>query len=328
MDESTAPPGVLQALGGTNNPGLYRVSQTSLFAGVSRAATPIPGADAPATPGNGPEAPPRPAYALTGPECPPPCGTAFPKRGEWIRGDRARCPRCTRVATFIAAGLWNFEAPPRLEEPRDAGEHVEPLAPVPPLAIDEPLTPAEPRTVAVLCVARNSYYHVLPGVDPYDARRDARTYIDDFPVIGHPPCRKWSAFVAATSTGTKEERDLGPFVVAHLKRCGGILEHPAHSLLWDYCRLPKPWEKSRDGMFTLEVSQGWWGHPCPKRTWLCFFHIDRAAVDLPPATPEARNARLRWGKMSSQQRSATPPRFAEWLVETARFATPPKEKGK
>ena len=49
----------------------------------------------------------------------------------------------------------------------------------------------EPRTVAALFCRRDSNYKLLPGVDVYDADRDARTYDGPHPVIAHPPCRGW-----------------------------------------------------------------------------------------------------------------------------------------
>lgn len=49
-------------------------------------------------------------------------------------------------------------------------------------------------TVSVLCANRNSIYHDMEGVEVFDVDRDARTFRGDTPIIGHPPCRTWSAF--------------------------------------------------------------------------------------------------------------------------------------
>lgn len=46
--------------------------------------------------------------------------------------------------------------------------------------------------VAVLFARADSIYKGLPGVDVYDADRDARTFPGGCPVVAHPPCRAWA----------------------------------------------------------------------------------------------------------------------------------------
>ena len=49
-------------------------------------------------------------------------------------------------------------------------------------------------TVAALYVEPDGAYIGLPGVDPWDERRDARTYAGPHPVVAHPPCQRWGRF--------------------------------------------------------------------------------------------------------------------------------------
>jgi hypothetical protein len=173
-------------------------------------------------------------------------------------------------------------------------------------------------TVAVLCAARNSIYKQMDSVEVYDIRRDVRTFSGGMPIVGHPPCRSWSAFCRHQAKPLPGEKELAPFVVEHLRKCGGVMEHPAHSKLWDALNLPKPGERERDGLWTLWVKQYWWGDVRTKNTWLLFSGIDVWTVQTPFRLHEPKGDRRRWQVMSKHQRSATVPAFAEWLVDTAR----------
>jgi hypothetical protein len=177
------------------------------------------------------------------------------------------------------------------------------------------------RTVSVLCAARNSVYREMEGVDVYDIDRDARTFDGSTPIVGHPPCRAWSAYCAHQAKPAEGEKDLGLWVCEQLKACGGVLEHPEHSRLFDAAGLPKPGEAARDGLWSAAVLQAWWGDSRRKATWLCFSSVPREAVDI-PLRLRASDAgdRRRWQVMSKHQRSATCRAFAEWLVSVARRA--------
>jgi hypothetical protein len=48
--------------------------------------------------------------------------------------------------------------------------------------------------IAALFVERNGIYFGIPGVDPWDERRDARTYAGPWPVVAHPPCARWGRY--------------------------------------------------------------------------------------------------------------------------------------
>jgi hypothetical protein len=194
--------------------------------------------------------------------------------------------------------------------------------------------------VAALCVAPKSIYRSLPGVECYDRNRDVRTFAGGMPVVGHPPCRSWSAYCAHQAKPLPGEKELGPLVVEWLRKCGGVLEHPAHSRLWDACGLPKPGWTSRADLWSAEVLQAWWGDTRTKKTWLCFFGVCPTEVHWPLRLHEPGGDRRRWQVMSNQQRSATNPALAEWLVNVARrssaagraagagvgLETPPTEK--
>ena len=50
------------------------------------------------------------------------------------------------------------------------------------------------QTVAALYVEPKGCYVGVPGVDPWDEARDARTYAGPHPVVAHPPCQRWGRF--------------------------------------------------------------------------------------------------------------------------------------
>lgn len=171
--------------------------------------------------------------------------------------------------------------------------------------------------VAVLCVARNSIYKQFSGVDCYDIDRDVRTFTGNVPVA-HPPCRAWSAYCAHQAKPEPGEKELGPLCVEWLKVCGGVLEHPAHSRLWDYCNLPKPGAAAKNGLWAIAVKQAWWGDNRTKSTWLLFSGVNSVSVPMRPHDPDGD--RRRWQVLSKNQRAATVPAFAKWLLDTARHA--------
>lgn len=186
---------------------------------------------------------------------------------------------------------------------------------------ESPLTNSErseARIVAVLCVAPKSIYRSLHGVECYDRNNDVRTFAGGMPVVAHPPCRTWSAYCAHQAKPLPGEKDLGPLCVEWLKKCGGVLEHPAHSRLFRHCGLPLPGWTSRSDLWSAEVLQAWWGDTRTKTTWLCFCGISPLDVQWPLRLHDPRGDRRRWQVMSTTQRSATNPNFAKWLVETAR----------
>lgn len=180
------------------------------------------------------------------------------------------------------------------------------------------------KQVAILCAARNSIYKQFPECDVFDIDRDARTFAGGMPAVAHPPCRLWSAYCRhqAKSENREAEKALGLWCAKMVKECGGVLEQPAHSTLWQAAQLPPPgWTvQPRSQGFSMEVSQFWFGDRREKATWLWFFGM--LPCDLPdmPFRLKAKGGDRRiWQLMSSRnERERTPKEFAEWLINCAK----------
>lgn len=178
------------------------------------------------------------------------------------------------------------------------------------------------RTIAALCVAPNSIYKGMAGVEAYDEARDVRSFRGGVPVVAHPPCRAWSAYTAHQAKPKPGEKELGLICADHLRTWGGVLEHPAHSRLFEAARLPLPGQRIGD-LYTVLVHQAWWGYPMRKATWLCFSRVDVRSLAIPYRHHDSRSGdgdRRRQQVMSKHQRAATCPALAEWLVAAARMA--------
>lgn len=192
--------------------------------------------------------------------------------------------------------------------------------------------------IAALYVQTDGCYFGVPGVDPWDERRDARLYNGPLPVVAHPPCQRWGKFWAGQPlhikhTGERKTKgdDGGCFAAAleSVRRYGGVLEHPEGSHAWAHFGLKRPpreggWVAADSFGYTCCVEQGRYGHYARKPTWLY-------AVDC--QLPE-----LRWGKSEAKLDPAIVARMglkrAKRLGEvggrgggkdsTARIATPPE----
>ena len=156
-------------------------------------------------------------------------------------------------------------------------------------------------TVAALYVKAGGTYYGLPNVDPWDEKRDARTYSGPYPVVAHPPCQRWGKFwfgcplmVKRTGLRKKKGDDGGCFESAlnAVRRWGGVLEHPWGSHAWAHFLLNKPertggWiAADMVGGWTCCVEQGQYGHYARKPTLLYAF-----GTELPE---------LRWGKTEAR----------------------------
>lgn len=97
------------------------------------------------------------------------------------------------------------------------------------------------RQVAALFVRADSIYKDMPGVDAWDAERDARTWPGGCPVVAHPPCRAWGR-LRQFAKPRADEKELALFALQQIRKFGGVLEHPAESSLWNEAFLPKPGE--------------------------------------------------------------------------------------
>lgn len=169
-------------------------------------------------------------------------------------------------------------------------------------------------TIAALYVEPKGCYVGVPGVDPWDEARDARTYAGPHPVVAHPPCQRWGRFWHGSTRKPHQYKmgdDNGCFAAAlrPLLRCGGVLEHPADSNAWAHFGLNKPpraggWVNASNDpldfldppLWTCCVYQGHYGHPSGKATWLLATGMRRDQL------PE-----LKWGK--------TEQRLPEWMIE-------------
>lgn len=154
--------------------------------------------------------------------------------------------------------------------------------------------------VSALFVQRGGVYWDLPGVDPWDEERDARLYQGPHPVVAHPPCARWCRLAGLVEArwGHKRGDDGGTFAaaLAHVRRWGGVLEHPAYSAAWAAHGLNAPptgggWVAADwQGGWTCYVEQGRYGHPAKKATWL-YAH----GAELPS---------LRWGCIPDNESKA------------------------
>lgn len=192
------------------------------------------------------------------------------------------------------------------------------------------------KQVAALFVDHKGTYPMLPGVECWDAYRDARLYPGPYPVVAHPPCAAWCRLAGLREAvyGLPRGEDGGCFesALASVRRFGGVLEHPAYSDAWAKFALPNPirprWQQVLSGEWVCEVSQAAYGHRARKLTWLLYIG------STPPA--ELDWSRPQWSavvsgsnnkcsrpargvqRVYSREASRTPLAFAQALVELAR----------
>lgn len=179
--------------------------------------------------------------------------------------------------------------------------------------------------VAVLFARRDSTYKSLANCDVYDIDRDARTFPGGLPVVAHPPCRAW-ARLRAFAKPRPGEKELAVWAVDQVRRWGGVLEHPASSSLWAAMGLPLGRQVDEYGGFTLSVDQSWWGHKARKKTWLYIVGVSPEEIPPIPISFDAithtiassSRSKHKLPEVTKSEREATPPAFAEWLVELAK----------
>lgn len=198
--------------------------------------------------------------------------------------------------------------------------------------------------IAALYVDAAGCYANIPDVDVWDEARDARLYPGPWPVVAHPPCKRWGRFATGSPRKPNQFRvgdDGGCFAaaLASVRAWGGVLEHPRDSKAWDWFGLRKPrigagWIEADDrGGMTCVVEQGHYGHVANKATWLYACRTElpelnwtRGAQRLNPIVLErhgyarARKAglvSLIGGKDKERIRNATPVPFRDILLEMA-----------
>jgi hypothetical protein len=184
--------------------------------------------------------------------------------------------------------------------------------------------------VAALFVDPRGPYPYMPTVECWGLpERDAREYSGPYPVVAHPPCGPWGRL---RHLYRGDEHNCAPIAAYQVRRHGGVLEHPAGSLLWEAAAfaLPLPGEPvDRYGGFTVEVRQVDWGHVAEKKTWLYFVGVDPRVIKFPLPGKKAthcisRDAKRKSSKLLRASKAAcrrTPPVFARWLVDLAATAT-------
>ena len=212
-------------------------------------------------------------------------------------------------------------------------------------------------TVAALFVETGGCYFGLPGVEPWDGEdradgstlvhRDGREYAGPWPVVAHPPCKRFGRFWHGSTRKPHQFKlgdDGGCFAAAlHAVRTyGGVLEHPADSKAWALFNLNRPargegWiAADMVGGWTCYVEQGHYGHVSRKPTWL---YANRVA--LPELNWTLGEQRIpQWmldrygykrarrigvvamvgGKDKTRIRNATPEPFRDLLLSMARSA--------
>lgn len=163
--------------------------------------------------------------------------------------------------------------------------------------------------VAALCVEPGGHYPQLVA-DWYDLERDARTFTGGKPVVAHPPCGPWGRLWKQC---TKQDKSLGPWCVKQVQRCGGVLEHPAHSKLFKACGLPEPGQFPDE--YCGQTFLTWlsaFDAPVAKPTWLYV-----VGLDVFPRLPSKQTATTTVDRLHSRTRQLTPRLMAEFLIELA-----------
>jgi hypothetical protein len=209
-------------------------------------------------------------------------------------------------------------------------------------------------TIAALYVETGGAYFGLPGVDPWDERRDARQYSGPYSVVAHPPCQRWGKlwagqplYIKQTGIRQKKGDDGGCFESAlkAARKYGGVIEHPWGSHAWPHFGLTVPpraggWIRADErGGWTCCVEQGKYGHYARKPTLLIVYGVPREMLpelqwgvtkwEPDPAVVARMGLKrakrlgelcVKGGGRDSAPRIGTPPAFRELLLDLARAA--------
>jgi len=180
------------------------------------------------------------------------------------------------------------------------------------------------RVVAALFVRADSVYKKLPDVDAWDISRDARKWPGGCPVVAHPPCRTWGR-LRTFAKAPWDEHALATWAVEQVRRFGGVLEHPAASLLWVAAKLPTGGTRDAVGGWTMPIHQHSFGHRAEKKTLLYIVGCEPSDLPTHPLNisepTHVVQSRMRRGyrpHISKAEREHTPLALAEWLVAIAR----------
>ena len=166
--------------------------------------------------------------------------------------------------------------------------------------------------VAALFVEAEGPYANLPDVLVWDVERDARKYRGPFPVVAHPPCKRWGRYWSGGPSAKQRQQlgsDDGCFAHAlwSVRTFRGVIEHPKDSHAWAWFGLPEAprlgfgWgNPDRYGGRSCTVVQGRYGHAARKATWLYAVLAVFPALDW----GDMKGVRLEDGFHSSEERQA------------------------
>lgn len=210
--------------------------------------------------------------------------------------------------------------------------------------------------IAALYVDPTGPYFGLPDVDPWDEKRDARSYNGPHPVVVHPPCQRWGRFAEGSPTNKRfkigDDGGCCAHAVASVRRFGGAFEHPQGSYAFEWFGMPVPsgrgWTKpDAFGGRSAYIDQGAYGHRAKKPTWIyavlpTYPKLNWERVWDRPLIggTGCHNARElnKWKarsdykpveKLSKRERILTPPAFRDLMVDLAASCvgwTPPGPK--
>jgi hypothetical protein len=185
--------------------------------------------------------------------------------------------------------------------------------------------------ISVLFCSPRSVYNKFEGIAIYDRKRDAFTFNGKGPVICHPPCAQWSR-LRNLAKHNLSDKSAAVFCLNIIRCNGGILEHPAGSVLWRTLSLPKPGgPPDVFGGYSLSIRQVEFGHHCVKQTWLYICRIPKDRFTLKPFPGRKPTHSIRFLKnknsklliASSAIRNNTPLLFAQWLLQAIKSIDQP-----
>lgn len=195
--------------------------------------------------------------------------------------------------------------------------------------------------IAALFVEASGCYFGLDGVDPWDVKRDARTYPGPHSVVAHPPCARWCRLAGLVEArwGHRRGDDGGCFAsaLASVRAWGGVLEHPAYSDAFAAFDLPRPsrhggWQRGMCGGWSCHVEQARYGHRAKKATWLYAFGVELPTMRWGSSLDTKSEALVSWcgnhvasgevrPRLGKQAALASPKEFRDALLAIARTAT-------
>lgn len=190
--------------------------------------------------------------------------------------------------------------------------------------------------IAALFVQESGCYSSEDGIDSWPESRDARLYDGILPVVAHPPCQLWGALASVNYSRwggdhNKPGNDGGCFASAleSVRRCGGVLEHPAKSRAFAAHGIKAPagrgWDQIAENEWVCEVWQSAYGHRANKATWL-FYCGQSAPFDLDWTRKKGthqigfydkRGKHRNKPTLGKQEANATPPEFRDALIRLA-----------